>query len=485
VRLTYNGIEISLGPPNAAGGKTHHVGAQPVYDPTNQDLLFTRYTFDCTGYVNPFSTAYARLAGLPTPVATPGAVAATTVAAIRDALAQPHQLLTYSDNAGNVLLRSPPVNPSPIAVNPPNPNPAGAAFSCDFTGGPIILRAPEILEVSGDKTMRVRVVYQTDINESFIATTRPPVLVSNRWEIHESLDDCAFSTLTYTGTAVFRLDLLNAMQFNGRPLVPDDFRDFSSAFAIPAGFKRMSVDVRADPNGYTYRYRVVDEQRAVTLTDFTAMDVEARLVDGIDSPGLEKFGKQSWDHILDFAGNTLLKPTTWIDAIGSAFNMFRGLSDTVYNNIPQRTTRLNIVAKGHSASTRKNLALLCFAVLQQLVTKFDLLVASNSVQLTQDLMDKYVMLDVAIRRGPVATVFKFGVGLGSLSVPALSDGIPATDDIQGEVQDAPGRWPPFPGPGEVRGNALVALLTQSLYQPYTAPGKSFAVTAPGQGLAVQ
>jgi hypothetical protein len=60
------------------------------------------------------------------------------------------------------------------------------------------------------------------------------------------------------------------------------------------------------------------------------------------------------------------------------------------------------------------------------------------------------------------------------------------DDGNGvETQQAPGQWPPYPEPGEVRGTALAALLAQMLGQPYAAPSGPFLVEQAQSGLSVQ
>lgn len=495
--FTYAGVDIRLGPIGTAGTNTHHVGAEQRYDESGVDYLTTRYTFDVTGVVNLASMSYTRQAGGGPPQAQAGTAAALTVAAIRDALSQPRQSLVYKDQFGNVLLQSPAINP-----NAPAGGPSNVPFACDCTGGPFVVRAPEILKVFGDKTMLVRVVVRTDVNESFLLSANPPYLTSNRWSVAEDFDDCAFSTLSYGGTTVFRADVLGTKTVQGtapggalgprRPLVPDDLRDYFQAVQIPAGYKRTRVWTKQRADGFTVDWQVVDEQRAVTLNVYDAMDIECVQTDGVRTEGVEAFLTKGVGRLGD-ATEFFLNADNWVRGrIGDGARQILGLAKPFVDALPRWSTHVVITAHGHPGASRRKLARLCVYVLEAVVKTVERGIATTNISLTQDKMGKWIRLECDVRRGPAQSTYRFPTSTGSdLFAPTMLDVVPDDDGINfalaagGNValtQAAPGTWPPFPGDQGVRGTALEVLLAQVLLNPYQAPPKPPipAVAAQGQ-----
>ncbi len=498
--LTYGAVALQV-------LKTHHIGSEDVYDDTGLDYLWTRYTFDVTGLVNLAATAFRANDGDPVPVASPGVAPFLTIQNIRDTLSLPRQPLTYADETGNVMVQSPPA--APVGQNAFVPGGGlgvnlvpGVTMDCDCDGGPRPLRPVEVLSVHGaGHSVIVRFAVSTTVNDSIMwaaigglstpgaAAPKPPVVLSNRWSTSERLDEAAFSTRTYTGRAVFRADILRDLTIHPpdgaqvRLAVPDDFRSYWGNFNIPPGFQRRQVFVEQEPDGFAVRYRVVDVQLPVTLTDQRAYKLEAVYSSGVSRPGEEHHARETANILFDL-GYDVLRGTSMdpvnseANAIAAGNRAVRRAIDLSMDVLPRSTDHFVITATGQPGSSRNALAGLCYKVWFNYFDNVDWFWSGTTMSLTVDMMGKWARLDVTLERGPVRT----SILKGPSGIISLKATIPADDGIAGVTTVAPGRQPPFPSDDGTRGTALEWLVAQVLMQPYTEAPQPAGHSVAGQGL---
>jgi len=448
--------------------KTNHIACEDEYDETGLDYLWTRWTFDVTGVVNPGAAmpagamAYNVRPGVTFPVDSPGVPATPTHSYIRDALSQPRQPLTYLSDDGNVLLTSP--NPLPVNVAAfPQGAGTGGAFvrdrqlDCDCDGGPKPLRPVEITAVHGQPhTLIVRFVVSTTVNDSMFWVAqgglptpnaqpgqaqlgtfkpKPPILLSNRYSASEQLDEAAFSTRIYEGRCVFRMDLLRDYQLKvtstleppkvfTRLAVPDDFRWYFANFICPNGFQRQQVWVQEEPDGQSCRYRVVDVQLPVTL-DAVAQAKRAYKVEAVRITGTGRV-RTIEDLVLwgEQGPSTLSVTAKGVeDVMGGHF--IQGPIDAAVGHvkiqlamIPRRTERFIITVTGRPDSRRADLVDVAMRTLIAALPQESVAVqeggtvtfqevfshAAKTVHLTQDLIGKWVRLEADVTYGPLGSI---------------------------------------------------------------------------------
>lgn len=504
--LTYGNVTLQV-------LKTHHVATDDVYDESGLDYLWTRHTFDVTGLVNLANTSYQAQQGNPAPVAQAGQAPFLTVQAIRDTLALPRQPLLYQDEQNNVMVQSPPL--APVGANAFQPGGGlgvnvlpGTQLDCDCDGGPKPLRPAEVLAVHGaGKSVIVRFAVSTTVNDSIYwtaqgglkqqgqAAPKPPVILSNRWSTSESLDEGAYSTRTYAGRAVFRADLLRDLTITpndgaGKRLaVPDDFRSYWANFNIPPGFQRRQVMVDQEPSGFAVRYRVVDTQLPVTLTDQRGYKLEVIQILGMASRGVEGMGVEAAFDAAEVAYE--IAAGISVDPVASAAHAtaaglraaIRSLHRTM-DFAPKSFDRYVITVSGQPGAKRQDLAKLCYKVLFNYLTAADSFFSSTRATLALDLMGKWAQLTADIERGPFFSSFVKGQGAGvGGAVIDMQGRVPDDDGIKDVTTTTPGTQPPFPSDSGKRGTALEWLVAQSLMYPYTEAPQPVGHSLAGQGLS--
>jgi hypothetical protein len=230
-KLIYNGIALEF-------VRTRDYTRTPVWDESGTDLLWVthRLTVDCL--FNAAATAYE---GSP-PEAAPGTLPAVTDEAIRQALMEPRQLLILQVG-DDLFLHSPPVGSSVDANNGPRP------LSCSIS------------RIDGHQTMHVSFSIETDLQECPESSGLKYPFVSSRWTQSHSVSDDLFTTITTSGVAVFRSDLLEASAVSH---YADAFRDRVIP-GIPKGFQRKSIQVSLNPSGTRLIFSVVDQEMPYSL----------------------------------------------------------------------------------------------------------------------------------------------------------------------------------------------------------------------------
>lgn len=298
MRIIYNGVDLFA-------VDTHEFTAEPVYDDTGTDYLYTRYSIVVTAMVNgqlrtpsptlnnlsmsydfvgPEAGATPPVTRPPSPFVgalVPGAadgidVAPTsaprgitfvavgtplTHAAVRHRLTTPRAPL-YVFSGPGMESGNPPVGgfgapqaPAQLFLTSP-----AAPYEVDAKNGPF----PKLLGVTsavGDaQTLMVEFAVETYVNEAKENNARPySSLLSNRWKQSHAFGKDGYVTIVTEGTAIFRTDVV----YN-EDTSPDVARQIIF-MPVPYGFVREVDDVstREDVTGIYYRYR--DTQQSVNF----------------------------------------------------------------------------------------------------------------------------------------------------------------------------------------------------------------------------
>ena len=238
--VIYNGIQISH-------VQTNSVSRQPVLSESNE-YLFTHVTLDISGIISPETGAYGfDEDGQIVPMS--GESAASTDSVIRHSLLQPRCQLVVMMVDGEVWLVSPAQKKN------------GGYYSCDCNSGPIP-KLHSITRIDGDHCFRINFSVETWIREcNSNEYNRFPALVSNRFTQTHSIDSDFMTTITTTGQAFFRTDILDDIDascdtFRGQCLPP-----------VPLGFNRTSIQCAVTLNRNALTYNVVDRQAFFDIGD--------------------------------------------------------------------------------------------------------------------------------------------------------------------------------------------------------------------------
>lgn len=219
MRVTYNGITIPL-------VRTSNFARQPVYSSDGCDWVCNRYLVDVWGVLNP---------------ATSGAFGSLSDVAIRHALLEPRKPLIYSDDAGNVVLSSPPNGNTRDAIDGPKP------IECT------------VKPIGGSKTFLIHWVCETFIRDC--PNGSPDPIASNRFSSAHKIGDDQRTTITMQGETRF---IMSALENLGA--VADAFRSRCIP-PCPAGFRRMDLSANVTSIGDRLQWQTVDVQQYFGLGD--------------------------------------------------------------------------------------------------------------------------------------------------------------------------------------------------------------------------
>lgn len=233
--IHYNGVDIEI-------RKTRIIARDFINSEDGSTYLYTRWTFDILGVVNPKALSYdsggAKIDGIP---------ATDTDWNIRQRLRTHRRKLVYS--VGDTILLTSPVLPATVDAN----------------NGPIVEKC-DIVEFGGEKTIMWNFRVVTFVNDcasirsgsgdkaSIASLTTFNPVISHRWRRFDDIDQDHYSCLVTEGSVVFDTALLNRIG-----TVPDQYRG-EFLHPIPFSFKRESIHVAPDSDGTTLYYRVTDRQ---------------------------------------------------------------------------------------------------------------------------------------------------------------------------------------------------------------------------------
>lgn len=295
MRVIYDGVDMFA-------IETHEFIAEPVYDDSMTDYLYTRYSIHVTAVVNgqvrvdpgnlfmsynfnggvagsspPNTRSPSPFVGNMTPgsppfgttdpigisegpaaidprsiVITPVPVPLTHQA-IRHRLTVPRAPL-YIFTGGGMETGTPPAGgfgaPNPAVSTLFLTSPV-APFSVDAKNGPI----PRVLNLTaafGDaQTCLVEFAVETYVNEANENNARPfSSILSNRWRQRHTVDEDGYTTISTQGVSIFRTDFVYNEENS-----PDISRQIVF-MPIPQGFVRTVdyVDTREDVTGIEYAY---------------------------------------------------------------------------------------------------------------------------------------------------------------------------------------------------------------------------------------
>lgn len=254
--LTYNGVSIDILTINK-------YRLEGVYH--NKNLLYTHHEVHASGVLNPFATSYTQSGTTPPKPARPGNITnspATTVVAIKYALMQPRQSLTFSIEAQPpaapiIVLQSPPQVQGLVVVG----GLPSSTLKQDSNNGPIPLYA-EVTQVLGSKTILIDFGIETWINDAYTANAGT-ILLSNTWSMMDIIDEDLYTDRIVKGEAVFDTRRLAANPGKG---IPDQYRA-SFMHPIPSGFRRLRIEAEQNEDGNAVRYLLHDRENPLAVID--------------------------------------------------------------------------------------------------------------------------------------------------------------------------------------------------------------------------
>jgi hypothetical protein len=286
--LIYNCVQIEV-------IQTVRYVREPVYE--GKTYVYSRHFVHVRGLVNPGSTSYDYqqettdnvVGGSANPnfsrrgvnktkdikqpggaIGQPGNNANLTDQAIRHLLQQPRRKLLYTCG-GNDQTGSPAQIQFTFVggaqdtqiLEAPYRNRAGGGtaapqYTVDCNNGPFP-RIYNVWRLDGPGMFRVEFAVECFVNEAHLYLLKPPLLLCNEYEMQHDIDRDGFTTQTVRGVARFRADVLATLQTR-----PDDYRKFL-CMAVPRGFERQNLRVRARTDGATVDYQYTDKEVSHSL----------------------------------------------------------------------------------------------------------------------------------------------------------------------------------------------------------------------------
>lgn len=239
MQLVYNNITFPL-------AKTNNWHREPIFTPDRTTVLYTRHVLDVTTIYNPGALSCSAAGAI-----GPGYLPAITDVALRELILQHNRSqLTYSDDLGNLMLSSPP-----------------GGNTVDALDGPKVLDL-SITKISGSKSMLVRIVIETHLNEcgggpsgDGAGLTSVPPILANRWSDSHSIDENQRAVIQYVGETIFDM---SALQDLGR--TADYYRN-QCLPPVLTNFRRVSLSITVNSIGNRLSWTCVDQYMYYSLGD--------------------------------------------------------------------------------------------------------------------------------------------------------------------------------------------------------------------------
>lgn len=264
--LTYNTVVLNI---------EQIRGFEVVPVMNGPDKVCNQFTVHVTALFNPARNAFNAVQDLTAPVSrlNAGVVPAITHQAIRNYLLTPHRSLKLTVDSGIgaqattdiLVVANPPALAKPL--QPVNPM---TVATLDARNGPQPLYCV-VEEIVGTRTYLINYGITTWINETQASLTNRPALISNRWSMTHAIDNTLHTVRTIQGEAVFDISKLALLGQRS-----DDYRKFF-VFPVPAGFRRISVNVKGSADGASVEYEVIDVQQPVSVTANKVADIQLRV----------------------------------------------------------------------------------------------------------------------------------------------------------------------------------------------------------------
>jgi len=229
--LVYNGVEIRK-------CLTRNFRQENVYDQSNSDLLFHRFTVTVVGYVHGTQN-FTTVGIVPPGFSTSDATVNQRI--IRALLLEPRKRFDMS--VGDETLLS----CAPRITGPDDQKIDNNVHKGDLDSGPKPKHC-NVTMIAGTRMYQVE--YEIEICKLECASNgNQSGVLSNRWSMRDSIDGNWYTTRTMSGRLRVADVNLNPQTF--RYLIVPPLQD---------GFKRESIETMTDPNGLELEYTVVDRE---------------------------------------------------------------------------------------------------------------------------------------------------------------------------------------------------------------------------------
>ncbi len=205
--------------------------------------LWTKHTIRLTAIYNPLLNSWNQNNPQALPSARAGFKGPVTDVTLRHYLAQPRRNLQLYIG-GQLYFQSPRAGTTVDAQNGPMP------------------RVNNIRLISGTKTFLVDLTFETCLNESYLFTNKPTVMLSHTYSSEHDVDQDFYTTRVIHGHAFF--DTSRLVQLGARA---DDFRAYLF-HGISPGFHRVSIQAQVDEGGGELLYTIVDREITHSLGNY-------------------------------------------------------------------------------------------------------------------------------------------------------------------------------------------------------------------------
>jgi hypothetical protein len=328
--LTYNGITLEF-------IRTNVLDRTARYSDDGVDYMWTDFTLDVISVFNPYGTSYNEFAEQEF-----GVMPEITDAAIRHYLLQNRQPLLFEE--GGIVIAE-------LESNLEN----GGAIDCDDGPKPINVSITRIL---GSKFFYVQYVIKFSLIECPDGSFPSPI-ASSRYSRAEQVDDQYRSTLTTSGVAYFRSNVLSSLAQNA---------DYYRSYIIPPqldGYKRsdIRVDIRSD--GIMMTWSTTDIEQFTPLGNNADPGTPANI-------GITKM------QLRYHAGTMTGGPNGMFGSFGNSVNVF-------------------CAAWGQKFVDRHQMMRLCMSVaINKAINLIGAGAIINKVELDEDCMEQYVSFSLGL-----------------------------------------------------------------------------------------
>lgn len=225
-QLTYNNVQLQF-------LKTNVIERTPRMSDDKTEYMWTDFYIDVISIYNPAATSYSPLG-----VQQFGNLPMVTDSAIRSALLQPRRALTYEEGGISIITLLPNLA-------------GGGAIDCD--NGPIP-QSCTVVRITSSHMFWVQYSIRVSIIECNIGAFISPI-ASSRYTRSESIDLQYRSTLTTSGIAVFRSNVLASLGADA-----DSYR----GYLIPAqllGYQRTNISFNVNSDGSRVEWSTTDVEQ--------------------------------------------------------------------------------------------------------------------------------------------------------------------------------------------------------------------------------
>ncbi len=431
-------IDLLLDPVQQIGFEQKMIWDGPTY-------LYTRMRFRFRGTFNPNNFSWDLFDSLDNdgtffPAFSRGGLPTQTLEAVRHFWSQPRGTLVYNIGGtalnGGVGLAG--ISGGQEAIHCPTDilgadsagNPVAYQFDCNNGPTPIAL---DVVEIKGERTYLIDWTVECAVNECFLFKTSRTLsaLLSQRWTMEEDLDQDFFATRTIKGHAIFRSDRLQVLGAKA-----DDYRAWLF-HGVQNNFKRTVQQVLISEDGLRLDYVLIDRETPFNLVPSVVglgvTRIEAFYTNGFSrGVGTEEFGLRAGR--LGLEAFALVGLGAFNDPfIGARRAIDLGLNafDVYLDNVPRFTQQLVCRVWGNRASTRATMLPVAINVMSSRIGLVPIQLGSGHINLTEDLMGKFIELSAMVRTGPLTGVVLAGgahlaIGaIGADDMPSVSQSAPS------------------------------------------------------------